>query len=137
MALTIGHEDRLEVEPVQRHDGVAAVIRVSLIQGPELSAIVNNIYLIPEAREAYGLVEFLESLSSLHWTGWSGTKEWSSLEHNLTINAAWRHTGGTTLRVILRAEGQYWEARGTIELDNMALERIGPESRLVLLGIGS
>ena len=132
--LAIGVSDRLELLPVERQDRIASVVRLSLVQGGDLSATIDRAYLIPEMREAFGFVEFLEELSSLHWKGWSGTRDWSSLEGTLTLAATWHRTGGAKLSVRLRSEGETWEARGTIEVDNMALEKVGPTARAVLLG---
>ena len=50
------------------------------------------------------------------------------------VEATWRRTGGATLRVTLVPQGQQWKAQGTIEIADMELERLGPQSREVILG---
>jgi hypothetical protein len=124
---------RLDIEVVQRQERVAWVLRLTLKDGPQLAATVEGAYLIPEAHEADGLVGFFEDMAEQHWTGWSGAKSWASLEHNLAIEAKWHRTGGATLLVTLMPEGQRWKVQGTIEVDDMALERLGRRARVVFL----
>lgn len=81
----IGSESsRLDIEVIQRHEGVAWTVRLTLTDGPELSASVDRAYLIPEANEAVGLTAFLEEIAELHWTGWSGDRSWGASK------ATWR-----------------------------------------------
>lgn len=136
-SLRIGSESsRLDIEVIQRHEGAAWTARLTLTDGPELWASVDGAYLIPEATEAVGLTVFFEEIAELHWTGWSGDRSWSSLEGNLAIIATWRRLGGAVLGITLRPEGQRWQVRATIEVDDMTLERLGPSARAVLLGAG-
>jgi hypothetical protein len=114
--------------------GSAWVVRLSLSQAHELKATVERAYLIPEEQEADHLVDFFEAIANLHWSGWEDVKTWSSLEGNLSLRATWHKTGSATLQASLNPEGQLWRAEGTIELDNIALERVGPEARSALLG---
>jgi uncharacterized protein DUF6228 len=132
--LVIGAESSLQVEPIDRDAGVAVGVRLSLREGEEMSATIPRAVLNPDFREAEKLVEFLEELGSMHWTGWTGTRSWSNADHNLAIEAMWHLTGYATLRVTLRPEGERWQARGTLEVDNVSVERLGPDARAVLMG---
>ena len=123
----------LDIEVIQRYEGVAWTLRLTLKDGPRLAATVEGAHLIPEANEADGLVAFFEDMAALHWTGWSVTRSWANLEHNLAIEAKWHRTGGATLLVTLMPEGQRWKAQGTIEIDDTALEQLGRSARVVLL----
>jgi len=134
-SLRVGSEAaRLDIDVVMRDQGVASILRFSLEDSSGLSATVDRADLIPEQREAEGLVAFFEDIAGSHWTGWSGANTWANLEHNLAVEATWRRTGGATLRVMLVPQGQQWKAQGTIEIADMELERIGPHSREVILG---
>jgi hypothetical protein len=133
--LRVGSEaSRLDIEPIMREHSVASILRLAFEDSSGLSATVHRADLIPEHREAEGLVAFFEDIAGSHWTGWSGAKTWANLEHNLAVEATWRRTGGATLRVTLVPEGQRWKAQGTIEVADMELERLGPHSREVILG---
>jgi Family of unknown function (DUF6228) len=93
------------------------------VEGPDL---------IPELHEAEGLAGLFEDIAARHWTGWTGVKSWSSLDHNLAIEATWQRTGGATLRVTLSPDLQRWKAEGTIDISDMALEGLGAQARAVL-----
>jgi len=132
--LRIGSDSsRLDIEVIQRQGRAAWTLRLTLVDGPHLAATVEDAYLIPEANEADGLVGFFEVIAEQHWTGWNGAKSWASLEHNLAIDAKWHRTGGATLFVTLVPEGQRWQVQGTVDVDDMALERLGRRARAVLL----
>ena len=132
--LRIGSDSsRLDIEVIQRQEHVAWTLRLTLNDGPHLVATVEGAYLIPEVHEAEGLVGFFEGIAKHHWTGWNGARSWASLEHNFAIDAKWRRTGGATLSVTLIPEGQRWKVQGTVDVDDMGLERLGPDARAVLL----
>lgn len=114
---------------------MAVRVRLSMREGEEMSATVPRAVLNPDLREAEKLVEFLEELGAMHWSGWTGTRSWSNADHNLAIEATWHLTGYATLRVTLRPEGDRWQVRGTLEVDNMTIERLGPDARAVLMGM--
>lgn len=62
------------------------------------------------------LVAFFDAIEK-DWRGWSGAREWSSLEHDLAVTA--RHRGHVELRVTLRETGMVdgWRASATIDLE--------------------
>ena len=131
--LRVGSDSsRLDIEVIQRQERAAWTLRLTVKDGPYLAATVEGAYLMPECHEADGLVGFMD-MAEHHWSGWSGAKSWASLEHNLAIEARWHRTGGATLLVALMPEGQRWKVQGTIEVDDMALERLGRRARVVLL----
>ena len=61
------------------------------------------------------LATFFESLTD-NWRGWTGTRQWESLEGQLRIAAT--HDGHVRLRVTIRAEHPNdWRATGTVTID--------------------
>jgi Family of unknown function (DUF6228) len=67
-----------------------------------------------------GLVHFFEDLSA-SWQGWTGVKEWKSIEKELAISASHDRLGHVDLAVTLRPPlGPYgwdWEAKVHVPLE--------------------
>jgi len=71
------------------------------------------------------LASFFSDLAA-HWQGWSGKKEWGSLEGELSFTATSDSTGHTSLVVRLRS-GPYpydWTLTATLLIDAGQLEPI-------------
>ncbi len=74
------------------------------------------------------LTVFFRDLA-VHWRGWQGKKEWSSLEGELRLSATCDSTGHTNLSVRLRA-GPYpfdWSLSAVLLIEAGQLERIASE----------
>src|SRR5688572_15692057 len=67
------------------------------LQGPDFYG-AGRIY----AYEPTGLASFFRDLAA-HWRGWTGKKEWASLEGELSLCATCDSTGHTSLAVRLHS----------------------------------
>ena len=66
-----------------------------------------------------GLVHFFEDISA-SWQGWTGVKEWKSIDEELAISASHDRLGHVDLAVTLRLLGPYgwdWEAKVHVPLE--------------------
>ena len=80
------------------------------------------------AYEPSHLAAFFRDLAA-HWEGWSGKKEWGSLEGELLFAATSDSTGHTSLSVRLRS-GAYpldWTLTGVLLIDAGQLESIAKQ----------
>ena len=81
-----------------------------------------------------GLAAFFEALAA-DWRGWSGEREWSSLEGDVELSAVHDGRGTITLTTCLRTETaahHRWSGCAELLLDAGALDRIAREARLLL-----
>jgi hypothetical protein len=70
------------------------------------------------------LAAFFRDLAT-HWRGWSGEKQWDSLEGQLSLKATSDSMGHTHLLVRLRSGPLYdWDIRGTLLLEAGQLETV-------------
>jgi hypothetical protein len=77
------------------------------------------------AYEPTGLASFFRDLAA-HWRGWTGKKEWASLEGELSLCATCDSTGHTSLTVRLRS-GPYpfdWSLSVVLLIEAGQLEQI-------------
>lgn len=75
-------------------------------------------------------VDFFESLAS-NWQGWSGTKEWASLEGEYQLSAKTDSTGHITLsvRVWSGTWEPFWSSEVVIVIEAGQLEKIASNIR--------
>jgi hypothetical protein len=75
---------------------------------------------------------YFQSLAS-SWNGWSGPKEWSTLESEFILSATSDRTGHVTLAYRLRPPhtGYHRELSGALELESGQLELLARESSAV------
>lgn len=79
---------------------------------------------------AQGIVEFFDFLA-LNWKGWSGTREWSALEGELSFTATSDTLGHTFLEVGLagRSHGTEWRLQTAVALEANQLEYLARQIR--------
>lgn len=97
------------------HDGDYFSVR---LHGPEFHG-AGRVYACPPT----GLDTFFQDLAN-HWRGWSGKKEWASLEGELSLTATSDSTGHTSLVVRLKS-GPYpfdWTLTAVLAIEAGQLE---------------
>ena len=71
-----------------------------------------------------GLHEYWADLAR-HWRGWSGTREWESLEGDLALSAGIDRTGHVALKVTLQHEAPWrWQVQIILAVEAGQLEGI-------------
>jgi Family of unknown function (DUF6228) len=108
---------------VGRGNSVDADSFVVLAERSDLKAeAIVSAYMAPP------LGEYFESMAAC-WTGWKGTKDWSSLEGEFTLSATSGSTGHITLSYFLRPPytGFHWELKGALELEAGQLSAVAQE----------
>lgn len=116
-----------------------ALLKLSHFVGQENSAEADSFVVLAQrgdlraeamvsAYMAPHLGEYFESMAA-DWTGWTGTKDWSSLEGEFTLSAKSDNTGHITLSYFLRPPytGFHWELKGALELEAGQLSAIAQE----------
>ena len=84
-----------------------------------------------------GIDKYFADLSE-NWQGWSGPKEWESLEGTLKLEATADGKGHITLGVQLDyGTPYYWRIRALLILEAGQLERISKDARKFAVSIGS
>jgi hypothetical protein len=75
--------------------------------------------------DGQGLPRFFQDLAE-NWKGWSGSKEWSSLEEELKIRACSDRSGKVLLTIELRHPHAPWpwSVQGTLDLEAGQLDVI-------------
>jgi len=106
-------------EPIRSRAGELEQFTVS-VDAPNMSAVVK-VY----AFQARSLAPFFADIAQ-SWRGWSGTKQWSSLEGEFELQAKADRLGHVTLGFTLRSgyDSHDWCATGAIELEAGQLDRI-------------
>jgi hypothetical protein len=76
-----------------------------------------------------GFWEFFAEIAA-EWKGWSGTRDWSSLEGELTLSATSDRGGHITLTAVLLNQQPFtWRLEGQVVLEAGQLERIAKDAR--------
>lgn len=109
LPVVIGKPHGLRIDNVDRARGTAAVELA--LPGLTASAVIHEY-----TERANPLVQYFQDLSD-HWRGWSGAKEYESLEGDLRLSA--QHTGHVIITAQLRSfiEPAEWTAEGEFRID--------------------
>jgi hypothetical protein len=84
---------------------------------------------------AQSLVDFFRSMAT-EWYGWLGSKTWSSIEGDCSIEATVDRAGHVTLIVKLNQEmGQHdpWSLKASLEVEAGQLEELAKRAKQVFL----
>jgi hypothetical protein len=103
-------------------------VRVSL-RDRDIAASSSRIYLY----EPDDLVAFFEELAS-EWKGWSGKKEWSSVEEDFSLSCIFDVLGHVAMRVTLKS-GVYedhWSVQAVIHVDSGQLADLAVKAKAFL-----
>ena len=120
-----------------------AALKLSLLDNDYFSAELRSRGLSAVARvgsyQTTGLGEFFKGFAR-DWRGWSGTRQWASLEDELEIRAECDRTGHTYLEVTLRdGSPPRWVARAHLvieagQLDALAAAAVSFEQSIAPAG---
>lgn len=102
-------------------------------------AVTKTVY-THHGSEWHQLADFFAGLAN-DWRGWSGVREWASIESDLRIEARHQH-GHVQLRIILRHDLAEWGDNGWTAAADLVLEPGEQLSRVAaelqeLVGAGS
>ena len=113
--VTVGRSQRITFEEVARGaDGQA----VSMLVAVEMTNLKGHRVVAAHYAKGFDdLSEFFGDLAD-HWTGWPGTKIYTSLEGDLQLTAS--HTGHVELGFTLQDPSfpETWSVRGQLTLDS-------------------
>jgi hypothetical protein len=118
-----GERASLTLGPYTRHSFGAEVRR------DRLRATAQIVSRVHRGHPSEGLGDFFSGLAA-DWRGWTGVREWSSLENDLKLSAENPHGGGVLLRVHLNhGAPAYWELDFGLGLESGQLDRLAAEAR--------
>jgi Family of unknown function (DUF6228) len=128
--VVVGHSNRIVFDEVKRGDDSEMLsLRVSV----ELEDLTASRRITPHYANAFDdLRDFFEDLAA-HWTGWTGSKHYESLERDLNLRA--EHNGHIQLMFILEDPSfpEEWSVRGKVTLEpGEELTRVSEDIRLLL-----
>ena len=99
------------------------------LQDHDIAASSSRIYLY----EPYDLAAFFEELAS-EWKGWTGEKEWSSVEGDFSLSCTSDGLGHVAMRVTLKS-GLYeddWSVQAVIHVDGGQLAELAVKAKAFL-----
>jgi hypothetical protein len=118
-----GERASLTLGPYKHHSFGAEVRRDRLCANAQIMSRLHR------GHPAEGLGDFFSRLAA-DWRGWTGLREWSSLENDLTLSAENQRGGGIVLRVRLHhGAPPYWELDFGLGLESGQLDRLAAEAR--------
>ena len=98
------------------------------VRRDRLHATAEIVSRVHRGHQSDGLADFFAGIAA-DWKGWSGQRDWRSLESDLRLSAESPHGGGVHLVVHLsHGAPPYWELDFSLGLEPGQLERLAAES---------
>jgi hypothetical protein len=130
-SLKIGHEQAFlflsdEYDNAStRRDGELWAMRARVrVPGLDASALVH----LHTSQDA-GVPEFFAALAA-DWNGWSGAREWQTVEGGLTLSCTHDGRGTISMGTELREHNLGWVVRAIVPIDAGALEQVAADVAL-------